>query len=51
MTIVPPPRPPLSHQPAHLNLRGLVFNCIKKIALAALSFFCCGFIFLGRSLL
>ncbi len=37
----PPPPAPLPHQPAHLNLRGLVFNFIKKIALAALSFFCC----------
>ncbi len=33
----PGPPPPLASP--HLNLRGLVFNFIKKIALAALSFF------------
>jgi hypothetical protein len=41
-----PARPPpsLSASP-HLNLRGLVFNFIKKKVSVALSFFCCGFFF------
>ncbi len=34
-----PPGPPPPLASLHLNLRGLVFNFIKKIALAALSFF------------
>ena len=38
-TSPPPPAPPPPSASPHLNLRGLVFNFIKKIALAALSFF------------
>ena len=35
----PPPAPPPPLASLHLNLRGLVFNFIKKIALGALSYF------------
>ncbi len=40
--LLPPtstPAPPPPSASPHLNLKGLVFNFIKKIALAALSFF------------
>jgi hypothetical protein len=48
------PPPPVTGPPSspHLNLRGLVFNFIfKKLLLRLFLFFCCGFFFLGRSLL